>query len=176
MSNSQRPETLDYNNVTDFGHGINLKAPTLVLESPPWVIVAEGPVVQLAHLLDFLGNSLPLRVLLFQYPVQKARHYYICQEIAQGKAVPDDVSRSVIRTVQLCAQDCTAISNRDLHSVCNSPFRLAGHVDSRPGQSQGCGWVNPTGGEECPQIVDPRSANGIGVCEQNDVAYRSESS
>lgn len=141
----------------------------LVLETPSRIIVT-APILQLAHFLDLGGDAIPLCILPLQNEVQSAGNEHIRNQVAQREAVPKDIPRSIVGSVQLRSQHGTAISNRDLHGVRNGSFCLSAHVDGRPRKCERCRGVDATCRKECAQVGNTRASRGVGVCEQDDVA------
>lgn len=163
----------DYQGLKCLDYLLGYPITTSILESPPRILIPI-PVAQLAHLLDLSRDPLPPRILPPQHPIQDPRHQDIRHQVPQREAVAQYVARPVVGTVQLGAQDGAAVPYGDLHGVGDGALRLARDIDGGPRERQGRGRVDSPGREEGPEVGYPRAPGGVGVGQQDDVAYGSE--
>ena len=82
----------------------------------------------------------------------------------------DNVAGPVVLAVELRTQHSSQIANANLHCVSHCSLRLARDVDGRPGEREGSGREDATGGEEGACVGDTRAGNRVGVGQENDVS------
>ena len=81
-----------------------------------------------------------------EYEPDGAHDDHVDTHVCQGHAVTDNVSRSIVGSINLRSNDGAQIADGDLHGVRRRPFRLPAHVHCRPTECQGDGWVDPSRG------------------------------
>lgn len=130
--------------------------PNSGLEDPSWMTIAELQVLNTvveSVCLRVLGKELLfLLVLLLQPPPQQVDHNDVHHQVAERKAVAQNISRCRVRSVQLRTQNSSEIANGDLHGVGGRTLGLARDIDSRPTEHQGNRGVDSNCCKECSNV------------------------
>lgn len=131
--------------------------------------------VNITNLLNLRRDGIPSLVLPCHHPPKQSGHDSVADEISECKRVAEDITRLRLGTVQLRTEDGAAVADADLHGVCDCSLGLARHIDGRPRQRQGNGWVDTRGCEDGACVGDTWPAERVRVRQQDDVTDTAQS-
>lgn len=141
-------------------HPLKVALCHLAIKLPPRVVITELQILLAVMEPSRLRMGLEilrfLLVLLAQNPPQRSHDHDVHNQIPQRKRVAQNVPRRRLGPVQLRSEDCSAVSDGDLHGVCGGALGLAGDVDCGPGEDERDRRVDADGGEEGADVRDAR--------------------